>query len=36
VHAKVPHDLECHAARPAAFPGLIISLFQLNKKQQLP
>jgi hypothetical protein len=36
LYAKVPHNLECYDARPAAFPRLIISLSQLNKKQQLP
>src|SRR5688572_9495489 len=32
LHAQVPHHPQRHAARPATFPSLIISLFQLNKK----
>ena len=35
LHAQVPHHLECDAARPTAFPHVIISLSHL-KKQQLP
>ena len=31
LHAQVPHHPQRHAARPAAFPHIILSLFQLNK-----